>query len=151
MLPDDMTIQDWPVNYDELEPYYDRFEKLCGTSGKAGNIRGAKQEGGNPFEGWRSSDYPTPPLKQGLGATLFAEAARKTGHSPFPQPASNLSEAYENPLESKWGNALIAASANALVAGKLFKGQPADLCASGAVEVPEFQSADRVRSHQDQS
>ena len=37
-LPPDMTIQDWPVSYDELEPYYDRFEKLCGTSGKAGNI-----------------------------------------------------------------------------------------------------------------
>ncbi len=41
-LPDDMTIQDWPVSYDELEPYYNRFEKLCGTSGKAGNIRGEK-------------------------------------------------------------------------------------------------------------
>src|SRR5674476_893983 len=102
-LPNDMTIQDWPVSYDELEPYYDRFEKLCGTSGKAGNIRGEKLAGGNPFEGWRSSEYPTPPLKQGLGATLFAEAARKTGHMPFPQPASNLSEAYTNPLGMKLG------------------------------------------------
>ena len=41
-LPADMTIQDWPVSYDELEPYYDRFEKLCGTSGKAGNIHGVR-------------------------------------------------------------------------------------------------------------
>jgi gluconate 2-dehydrogenase alpha chain len=103
MLPEDMTIQDWPVSYDELEPYYDRFEKLCGTSGKAGNVRGVKQDGGNPFEGWRSSEYPTPPLKQPYGPTLFAEAARKTGHSPFPQPASNLSEAYVNPLGIKLG------------------------------------------------
>jgi choline dehydrogenase-like flavoprotein len=102
-LPADMTIQDWPLSYDEIEPCYDRFEKLCGTSGKAGNIRGVKQSGGNPFEGWRSSEYPTPPLKQGLGATLFAEAARKLGHSPFPQPASNLSEAYVNPLGVKLG------------------------------------------------
>ena len=31
-LPDDMTIQDWGVTYDELEPHYDRFEYLCGTS-----------------------------------------------------------------------------------------------------------------------
>jgi gluconate 2-dehydrogenase alpha chain len=40
VLPNDVTIQDWPLGYDELEPCYDRFEKLCGTSGKAGNIRG---------------------------------------------------------------------------------------------------------------
>lgn len=54
-IPDDMTIQDWPVSYDELEPYYDRFEKLAGISGKAGNLNGKTQPGGNPFEGWRSS------------------------------------------------------------------------------------------------
>ena len=37
-----MTIQDWPVSYDELEPHYDRFDKLCGVSGKAGNLKGRK-------------------------------------------------------------------------------------------------------------
>ena len=36
-----MTIQDWGVTYDELEPYYDKFEYLCGISGKAGNLKGA--------------------------------------------------------------------------------------------------------------
>ena len=40
-IPEDMTIQDWPVSYDELEPHYDRFDKLCGVSGKAGNLQGA--------------------------------------------------------------------------------------------------------------
>src|ERR1700724_4912683 len=39
-IPDDMTIQDWPVSYDEIEPFYDRFDKLCGVSGPAGNLRG---------------------------------------------------------------------------------------------------------------
>src|SRR5258708_21253443 len=39
-IPDDMTIADWPVSYAELEPHYDRFDKLCGVSGKAGNLRG---------------------------------------------------------------------------------------------------------------
>src|ERR1700748_3224838 len=33
----DLTVQDWGVTYDELEPYYDMFDQLCGTSGKAGN------------------------------------------------------------------------------------------------------------------
>ncbi len=39
-LPEGMTIQDWGVTYDELEPHYDAFEYLCGTSGTAGNLRG---------------------------------------------------------------------------------------------------------------
>ena len=38
-IPAEMTIEDYPVSYDELEPYYDRFEKLCGISGKAGNLQ----------------------------------------------------------------------------------------------------------------
>ena len=50
-LPADMTVQDWGVTYEELEPHYDRFECLCGTSGTAGNLRGQIQPGGNPFEG----------------------------------------------------------------------------------------------------
>jgi gluconate 2-dehydrogenase alpha chain len=137
-LPDDMTIQDWPVSYDELEPYYDRFEKLCGTSGKAGNIRGAKQAGGNPFEGWRSSEYPTPPLKQGLGATLFAEAARKTGHSPFPQPASNLSEAYTNPLGVKLGQCTYCGFCERFGCGNYAKSSPQTCVLPALLRFPNF-------------
>src|SRR4051812_28628630 len=97
-LPEGMTIQDWGVTYDELEPHYDAFEYLCGTSGTAGNLRGRIQEGGNPFEGPRSRPYPTPAQKQPFSQTLFAKAARDLGYKPFPQPSGNLSEAYTNPL-----------------------------------------------------
>ena len=37
-IPADMTITDWPVTYDELEPYFDKFDKLCGVAGKAGDL-----------------------------------------------------------------------------------------------------------------
>jgi gluconate 2-dehydrogenase alpha chain len=57
----DLTVQDWGITYEELEPYYDQFDKLCGTSGKAGNLNGNIQPGGNPFEGPRSSEYPRRP------------------------------------------------------------------------------------------
>ena len=73
-LPDDMTIQDFGVTYDELEPHYDRFEYLCGTSGQAGNLKGQILEGGNPFEGPRSRPYPTPPQDQ-----PFSSGKRATG------------------------------------------------------------------------
>jgi len=43
----DLTVQDWGVTYDELEPYYDKFDQICGTSGKAGNLKGQIQPGGN--------------------------------------------------------------------------------------------------------
>ena len=39
-IPADMTIQDFGVSYDELETHFDHFEKVCGVSGKAGNLRG---------------------------------------------------------------------------------------------------------------
>ena len=97
-LPEEMTVQDWGVTYDDLEPHYDRFERLCGTSGIAGNLRGEKQAGGNPFEGARSQDYPTPAQKQPYAPVMFAKAAREMGYNPFPQPSGNLSQAYTNPL-----------------------------------------------------
>src|SRR5580700_2164581 len=84
-LPEDMTIQDFGVTYDELVPHYDAFEYLCGTSVTAGNLRGQIQEGGNPFEGPRSRPYPTPAQKQPFSHTLFGKAARDLGYKASPQ------------------------------------------------------------------
>ena len=103
-IPEEMTIQDLPVSYDELEPYYDKFEKLCGVSGKAGNLKGHIQPGGNPFEGWRSREYPNPPLDMTYGPTLFAKAAADAGYHPFVHPAANMSRAYTNPLGAQLGH-----------------------------------------------
>ncbi len=102
-IPTDMTIQDWGVTYKELEPHYDTFEYLCGISGRAGNLNGAIQPGGNPFEGPRARDYPNPPLAMVYGPTLFAAAAQNAGNHPFPCPAANMSRAYTNPLGVQLG------------------------------------------------
>jgi len=102
-LPADMTIQDWGVTYEELEPHYDQFEYLCGTSGTAGNLKGEIREGGNPFEGPRSREYPNPAQEQPFSHTLFAKAARELGYKPFPQPSGNMSRAYRNPLGVRLG------------------------------------------------
>src|SRR6185437_7273162 len=102
-IPQDMTIQDWGVTYADLEPHYDRFEYLCGISGKAGNLAGKIQAGGNPFEGPRSREYPNPPLQMTYGPTLFGQAAASLGRHPFPHPAANASRAYTNPLGLQLG------------------------------------------------
>lgn len=95
-LPTGMTVQDYGVTYDELEPHFDTFEKLCGISGKAGNINGEIVAGGNPFEGWRSSEYPNPPMEMTFTQHRFEEAARGMGLNPFPGPSANMSRAYTN-------------------------------------------------------
>ena len=91
-----MTIQDWPVSYDELEPFYDYFDKLCGVSGKAGNVRGKKIEGGNVFEGARSSEYPERPDQ----IEQCRPDVRRGGEGPrlssVPGPVAIASSAYNN-------------------------------------------------------
>lgn len=102
-IPEDMTIQDWGISYAELEPYYDKFEYTAAVSGKAGNIRGQIQTGGNPFEAPRARDYPLPPLTPILASEVFTDAARNAGYHPFPRPSANASRAYTNPDGSKFG------------------------------------------------
>lgn len=102
-IPEDMTIQDWGVSYEELEPYYDKFEYLCGISGQAGNVGGKIQAGGNSFEGARSRGYPLPPLKRSYATVKFDQAAKDAGFDPFPCPAANTSAPYKNPLGVQMG------------------------------------------------
>ncbi|MBZ9726773.1 GMC family oxidoreductase [Mesorhizobium sp. CO1-1-7] len=94
----DLQVEDWGVTGAEMEPYYDQFEYLAGISGKAGNIKGQIQEGGNPFEDPRSRDYPNPPMEMTYAPTLFANAGRSMGLHPFPTPSANMSRPYVNPL-----------------------------------------------------
>ena len=102
-IPDGMTIQDFGVSVSELEPFFDQFERVCGTSGKAGNLNGVIVDGGNPFEAPRSREYPLPPLADTYGATLFARAAKSLGYHPFSEPASNASRPYTNPHGAQLG------------------------------------------------
>lgn len=100
-IPDDLNVQDWGVTYDELEPHFDFYERICGTSGTAGQMADGPREGGNPFEGPRSADYPNPPMRQPIGPTKFGEAAQKLGYHPFPLPAANATKEYTNPYGAK--------------------------------------------------
>ena len=100
---DDMSIQDWGVTYDELEPHYEQFDRICGTTGKAGNLRGAIQPGGNPFEGARANEYPNPPMQMTYAPMLFAQGAIDVGRHPFPHPTGNMSRPYTNPLGVQLG------------------------------------------------
>ncbi len=96
-IPPGMTIQDWGITYDELEPYMDKFDYMAGIAGKAGNLNGKIIPGGNPFEGPRSREFPVkPPPDTEVGA-LFRTATQNLGYHPFFAPTANLPSAYKNP------------------------------------------------------
>jgi gluconate 2-dehydrogenase alpha chain len=103
IIPEEMTIQDYPVSFEELEPHFDHFEKVCGVSGVAGNLRGEIKPGGNPFEGRRSDEFPTPPLPSIEAARRFGIAAAELGYKSFPTPAANSSIPFTNPYGVRLG------------------------------------------------
>ncbi|MGH3012494.1 MAG: GMC family oxidoreductase, partial [Gaiellaceae bacterium] len=93
-LPAGSTLTDWPLDYEELEPYYDKVEVLHGVSGKAGNVGGVIDPRGNVFEGARRREYPLPPLRRTGFTEFMADAARRLGWHPFPGPSAIRSEPY---------------------------------------------------------
>ena len=82
---DGSTLDDWPITYDELEPYYEKAEWEIGVSGKAG---------ANPFEAPRKKEYPMPPFEHDRDGELFSEAARSLGYHPFSIPMLRNSVPY---------------------------------------------------------
>lgn len=103
IIPEDMLLGDYPVTYDELESHFDRFEYVAGISGQAGNLNGRIVTGGNPFEGWRSREFPMPPMPMTYDSAKFADAAKAMGYHPFPAPAGIASTAYVNEYGMQMG------------------------------------------------
>lgn len=85
-IPKDMNLQDMGISYDELEPYFDQFEKTAGTSGEE-----------DPMGPPRSDSYPTGPMRPSYPVRMFQDAAKNLGYHPIMVPSANLSEQYENP------------------------------------------------------
>ena len=76
---------DWPISYQELEPYYTQVEWDVGVSGLAG---------ASPFDPPRSKGYPMPPLPVKSSGVLMERGARKLGLHPFPAPMAINSVPY---------------------------------------------------------
>src|SRR5580692_5600588 len=93
-IPEDSSLTDWPLSYQDLEPFYDRAEYEIGVSGKAGNLLGQQITAGNVFEAPRRREYPLPPLATDQSGALFDEAASKLGYHPFSPPHAIISQAY---------------------------------------------------------
>jgi gluconate 2-dehydrogenase alpha chain len=80
----------WPIKYDDLESYHDKFEGVSGAWGKAGRLQVKKIVGSNIFQALRSSEFPNPPLTPSHNMVLF-EKRRDLGNQSFSAPESNTS------------------------------------------------------------
>ena len=95
-IPRGSTVEDWPFGIEEIEQYYDIAERELGVSGKAGNIDGKIDRGGNIFEAPRRREYPMPPLRWTDWHDKMASAAKSLGWNPFPGPAAINTRAYDS-------------------------------------------------------
>jgi len=82
---DGAAFADWPISYDELEPFYQEAERLSGVQGLAGS---------DPFASPRSAEYPMPPGLPMYVASVLSEGARSLGYHPFPYPGAHNSRFY---------------------------------------------------------
>ncbi len=73
----DGSSPNWPVSYDELEPYYCRAEKLYRVHGNAGD---------DPTEAPRSQGYPHNAVPHEPQIDRLADSFRKQGLNPFHLP-----------------------------------------------------------------
>jgi gluconate 2-dehydrogenase alpha chain len=96
-LDDELRIHDFPLTWAELEPHMDFFDRVCGSSGETGNLRGVIQPSGDPFESPRSNPFPNAPLIDSLNSAMFRKAAREMGYSPYSMPSAAVSTPYTNP------------------------------------------------------
>ena len=136
----DLEIADWGIRYAELEQSFDKFEYLCGISGKAGNLKGKIQPGGNPFEAPRSREYPNPPLKVPHAAALFAQAVSRMGYHPFSAPAANLSRSYVNPLGIAMGQCTYCGFCERFGCANYSKSSPQTTILPVLIKMPTFEA-----------
>ena len=78
-------LEDWPVTYDELEPYYVQAEWEMGISGLRVD---------SPFVAPMSKEYPVPPVPLKSSGALFEVAAKKLGLTVVPGPLAIITQPY---------------------------------------------------------
>ncbi len=77
------NVADWPISYEELEPYYALVERVIGVSGKVVS---------HPHQEPRSTDFPYPPVAELPMSSWIDKAAEKIGYNAIPVPRAILSQ-----------------------------------------------------------
>ncbi len=79
------TLDDWPIDYSELEPFYEKAEWELGVSGDVSS---------NIFQAHRNKKLPMPPLSPNREYRALQPAAERLGWHPFDLPMLRNSVPY---------------------------------------------------------
>jgi choline dehydrogenase-like flavoprotein len=77
-------LTDWPITYQDLEPYYTKVDWEVGVAGAPG-----------PYDPPRSRPYPMPPHPPKSTGALLEHGAKRMGWKPFPAPMAIASKQYQ--------------------------------------------------------
>ncbi|MCW8833069.1 MAG: GMC family oxidoreductase [Colwellia sp.] len=77
------NVADWPISYDELEPFYAMVEREVGVSGRVVD---------HPHQEPRSTDFPYPPIAEVPMSSWIDKAAKSIGYHALPVPRAVLSQ-----------------------------------------------------------
>lgn len=78
------NIVDWPITYNDLEPYYEKVERIVGVSGTYKKHKFAEPRS--------TKDYPYPPTQEHFVSGLIDKACQQLNYSNFPVPRAILSK-----------------------------------------------------------
>jgi len=77
------NLADWPISYEDLEPYYTKVESIVGVSGRVVQHPNLEQRS--------TTDFPYPPTLEHPFSGWFDGACLKLGLHPLPTPRAILS------------------------------------------------------------
>ena len=81
-------VVDWPISYEDLEPYYAKVEEVVGVSGKVVQH--------DFLEPRSTADYPYPPLAENIVSSWIDHASQKIGYQSLPLARALLSRPQED-------------------------------------------------------
>lgn len=79
----DANIADWPISYEDMEPYYTKVESMVGVSGKVINH--------SFLEPRSTADFPYPALGENIFSSWLDKAAARLNYELIPAPRGILS------------------------------------------------------------
>jgi len=79
---DGANVADWPISYDQLEPYYTKVEHIVGVSGKVSPHPN--------LEPRSTPDFPYPPTAENLVSKWIDKACIELGYHPLRVPRAIL-------------------------------------------------------------
>ncbi len=77
------NVVDWPITYDDLEPYYAKVEKIVGIAGKVVQH--------SQLEPRSTKEFPYPPLGENIISKWIDDAGKKNNIEVLPMPRAILS------------------------------------------------------------